>query len=255
MSIVRVARAALHYGEEPVFGEKSGAVFFSGCSLRCVFCQNDAVSRHGFGKNISTERLAQIFRELEEQGAENIDLVTGGHFAERIAEAMEIYRPKVPVIWNSGGYDRPETLKLMEPYITYYLPDIKYADNALAAKFSCVRDYADTAFAAVGEMIRQKGKENVIVRHLVLPLHVKNTEAVLRRIAEEFGNDTWISLLLQYTPVVHSDEYPELNRVLTKRECARAAALLDQYGFTNGYIQERESAEKKYIPEFDLTGV
>jgi len=258
--VVRIAKYMLHYGEEPALGDKSGAVFFSGCTLKCVYCQNYDLSHKGMGENISIERLADIFRELEAGGADNIDLVTGGHFAERIMKALDIYRPSIPIVWNNSGYESVDMLKKLEPYVDIYLPDIKYADPALAENFSGHGDYPEVAFAAVAEMLRQKGspefdengrmKKGVLIRHLVLPLHIKNTKAVLETIADRFGVDTYVSVLLQYTPVVNVPDYPELNRHLTERECDKALKILSDLGMTNGYIQELSSADKSWVPDF-----
>lgn len=264
---LRIARAALHYGEEPCISGKrgSGAVFFSGCALRCVFCQNHAISAEQFGRDISVERLSEIFRELEDQGAENINLVTPTQWSAHIARALELYRPHIPVLYNCGGYESPETLRRLEGLVDVWLPDIKYADPELAARFSGARDYPETAFRAVSEMLRQCGnpvfnergmiQRGVIIRHLVLPLHLRNTFAVLDRIRAEFGTDTWISLMFQFTPIVPLPEYPELNRALTRRERERAERYLEDLGFLNGYVQEPDSSGTKFIPEFDLTGV
>ncbi len=264
---LRAARAALHYGEEPcISGARgSGAVFFSGCALRCVFCQNHEISAEQFGREISVERLSEIFRELEEKGAENINLVTPTQWSLHIARALALYRPKIPVLYNCGGYESVETLRRLEGLVDVWLPDIKYADPALAMRFSAAYDYPETAFRAVSEMLRQCGnpvldsrgiiQRGVIIRHLVLPLHLKNTFAVLDRIRAEFGTDTWISLMFQFTPVVPVPEYPELNRPLTRRERQRAERCLEDLGFLNGYVQEPDSSGTGFIPEFDLTGV
>ena len=284
---VRVARAALHYGEEPfvtkrrigtdpegkrvlkdckdlqsqsgLAGEKkappSGAVFFSGCSLGCIYCQNEAISHKGLGKDITPERLADIFRELCDKGASNIDLVSAAHYTPQVIQALKLYRPPVPVVYNSSGYERTETLRMLEKYVDIYLPDIKYADSDLAERFSHAPDYPERAFDAVEEMLLQKGTEAVLIRHLVLPLHLKNTEAVLAGIADRFGRSVNISLMLQYTPVVSGLNYPELNRTLTQRECRKAEELLYRYGFEKGYIQEPLSAAREYIPEWNLEGV
>ncbi len=264
---LRIARAALHYGEEPCISgsEGSGTVFFSGCSLRCVFCQNRALSQEQFGEEISVRRLAEIFRELEEQGANNINLVTPTHYAAQIAEALYIYRPGIPVLYNCGGYESVETLRALEGLVDVWLPDIKYADPELARRFSGAEDYPERAFQAVEEMLRQCGipklngrgmmERGVMIRHLVLPLHLKNTFAVLDEIAERFGTESWISLMFQYTPLWKLPEYPELNRGLTRRERERAEAYLEQRGFRNGYVQEPDSRGTAFIPDFDLSGV
>lgn len=259
---VRIGKYQLHYGEEPcISGTRgSGTVFFSGCNLGCIFCQNSPISHHGLGKQYSVRQLADIFRELEEQGAHNINIVTGYPWAERIIEAFKLYRPSVPVVWNSSGYEDAEKLKHLEEYVDVYLPDFKYYDSSLAERFSGKKDYPEKAKVAITEMIRQKGNpvfdsdgmivSGVIIRHLVLPLHLKNTEAVLEHFTEYFG-DSWLSLMLQYTPVVHSDTYPELNRTLTRRECERVLRALDESGIVNGYVQDISAATKELIPDFE----
>lgn len=261
MQNLRIGKYQLHYGEEPcISGTRgSGTVFFSGCNLGCVFCQNDPISHHGVGEQISTERLAEIFKELEDEGAHNINLVTGYVWIDRIIEAMNIYRPKVPVVWNSNGYEDVDEIRKLEDYVDVYLPDFKYADDELSLKFSKKVDYHKKVIPSIREMIRQKGnplfdengiiKSGVITRHLVLPLHIKNTAKVLEEFKEEFP-DAWISLLLQYTPVIHSDVYPELNRTLTKRECEKATRLLSEIGIVNGYVQDVSAATKELIPKF-----
>jgi len=263
----KVARAALHFGEEPCISGKegSGAVFFSGCPLGCVFCQNLTISHENRGREITPQRLSDIFRELEEQGANNLNLVTPTQWSVQIMEALDIYRPHIPVIYNCGGYERVETLKMLEQYVDVYLPDLKYADPQLSKAFSGAEDYPETAFSAVREMLRQKGnpvldergmiKSGVIIRHLVLPLHVKNTFRVIDRVKREFGTETWMSLMFQFTPVYPVKEFPELNRSLTARERKRAEDYIEKAGFLNGYVQEPDSKGTSFIPVFDLTGV
>ena len=258
---VRIGKYQLHYGEEPCISGTcgSGTVFFSGCNLGCIFCQNAPISRHGLGKQYTIEELAGIYRELEETGAHNINLVTGYVWADRIIEAFKIYRPSIPVVWNSSGYESIETLKKLEEYVDVYLPDYKYIDSDLARKFSKKADYPEVARTAICEMLRQKGnpefddngmiKKGVIIRHLVLPLHIKNTRAVLENFKEFFG-DAWLSLMLQYTPVVHSDAFSELNRTLTERECEKVIRLLEESGIENGYVQDVSAATTELIPDF-----
>lgn len=262
MSEVRIGKYQLHHGEEPcISGTRgSGTVFFSGCNLGCVFCQNNPISHLGVGKQYTIEGLADIFKELEEKGAHNINIVTGYSWIDRIIEAFDIYRPSIPVIWNSSGYEDVEKIKSLEKYVDVYLPDFKYDDAVLAGKFSKKTDYPEIARLAISEMLRQKGnpvfdsegiiQKGVIVRHLVLPLHIKNTEAVIRHFTEYFG-DAWLSLMLQYTPVVQSDSFPELNRTLTKRECEKALELLYGSDITNGYVQDISAATDELIPDFN----
>lgn len=262
-----LSRAALHYGEEPCVSGKqgSGAIFFSGCSLHCVFCQNRKISQERYGAEVSVERLADIFRELEAQGANNINLVTPTQWTAHIIAALERYRPRIPILYNCGGYERVDTLKRLEGLVDVWLPDFKYADGELAGRCSAAPDYPEVAVQAIGEMLRQCGdpvlnqkgiiQRGVIIRHLVLPLHLKNSAAVLKRILREFGAERWISLLFQYTPLWDIPECPELNRALTARERARAEACLEELGFINGYVQEADSKGVAFIPDFDLRGV
>ena len=261
----KLARAALHFGEEPCISgtNGSGTVFFSGCALSCVFCQNYEISHKDHGNIVSAERLAEIFRELTAQGAHNINLVNPTHFSHVIREALLMYKPPVPVVYNSSGYERVQTLKSLCGLIDIYLPDFKYADNALAAEFSGIADYREYALAAIDEMLSQTGHlqtENGIavrgtmIRHLVLPGHTKNSIAVLEDIQKHFGTDTVISLMFQYTPV-RSLEQKELNRTLTMRECRKVFDSLCESGFENGYVQDLESACSEFIPSFDLTGI
>jgi len=264
-ALPRLARAALHFGEEPcISGEGgSGTVFFSGCALSCVLCQNRTISHDDFGKTVSIERLADIFRQLVDSGAQNINLVNPTHYAHAIRRALELYKPPVPVVYNSSGYERTQTLKSLEGYIDIYLPDYKYADDALAQNFSGIEHYRETALSAIGEMLRQVGHlqtENghavsgVMIRHLVLPAHTKNSIAALQDIREYFGSDVHISLLFQYTPVTVLP-HKELNRTLTERECRKVFDAMCALGLENGYVQDLSSASDAFIPAFDLTGV
>lgn len=264
-ALPRVARAALHFGEEPpITGERgSGTVFFSGCALSCVFCQNHAISHKDYGRTVTIKQLADIFRRLVDEGAENINLVNPTHYAHAIREALSLYKPPVPVLYNTSGYDRVETLKALEGFIDIYLPDYKYADDTPAMTLSGIPHYRDTALAAIAEMRRQVGDlymENgkavrgVMVRHLVLPAHTRNSIAVLDDLAGHFGKSLWVSLLFQYTPVLPI-EPKELRRTLTVRECQKVFDALCERGLTNGFVQDRESATADMIPAFDLTGI
>ena len=262
-----LARAALHTGEEPcISGTRgSGTVFFSGCSLHCIYCQNRPISHERYGRPVTPERLAEIFRELEAQGAHNINLVNPTHFVPAILAALERDRPAVPIVYNSSGYERVETLRLLENAVDIYLPDLKYVDGALSARFSHASDYFEYAAPAILEMARQTGpmelddeglaRRGTLVRHLVLPGHIRETMDVLDWMALRLPKGVWISLLFQYTPVCAPADYPELNRRLTRRECDKAFRHLEELGLTDGYVQERESAGTRYIPAFDLTGV
>lgn len=261
-----LARAALHHWEEPPLSGTRGAgtVFFSGCSLGCVFCQNDSISRENFGAVVSTARLRDIFEELIAQGAHNIDLVNPTHYAHVLPEVLKKPLP-VPVVFNSGGYDRVETLKSLEGYIQIYLPDFKYPDTEGAERYANAKDYPDVAKAAITEMVRQTGaylmggdgllKSGVIIRHLLLPGRLSQAKAVMDWISEAFPPHTILfSLMSQYMPWGRAADYPELNRSLRKSEIRTAAQYMENLGL-DGFTQEGTAATADYIPSFDLTGV
>lgn len=267
---IRVARAALHFWEEPCISgtEGSGAVFFSGCNLQCIFCQNREISRGKVGKDISCSRLAEIFVELQKQGANNINLVTPSHYVNQIIPAIIFSREmglSVPVVYNSSAYESVETLKKLEGYIDVYLPDCKYWDEELAVKFSRAPAYRDISFAAIGEMLRQTGKaefdenglikKGVIVRHLVLPGHVNDSKKVIGQLYDTFGDDIYISIMNQYTPLADLPDYPELNRKLTGREYKKILDYALDIGIENGFMQEGDVAKESFVPSFDLEGV
>lgn len=259
-----IARAALHYGEEPcISGTRgSGTIFFSGCSLGCVFCQNREISHQKFGKNVTPERLVEIIKELEQAGAHNINLVNPTHYALSICKALKLYKPSVPVLYNSGGYERVETLKMLDGLIDIYLPDCKYVDSALSASLSDAEDYFKFNKPAIQEMVRQTGPvilneegiaiKGTIIRHLVLPGHTKNSIEVLDQLASI--KNIWVSLMFQYTPYGDLSEHKELQRPLTRRECDKVWGHLSNLGL-NGYVQDRNSSGTDMIPTFDLTGV
>lgn len=267
---VRIARAALHFWEETCISGKegSGAVFFSGCNLRCVFCQNREISAGGAGTEISVERLSDIFMELQEQGANNINLVTPTHYLLSVAEALEKAKQKglrVPVVYNCGGYESVEALKRIEGLVDIYLPDYKYVSAELAARYSAAADYPQRAWEALEEMYRQTGeavldergmmRRGVIVRHLILPGHTKEAIAVLQKLYATYANTICYSIMNQYTPLPYvAKEYPELNRRLTKREYDKVIDAAVSMGIENGYIQEGETAKESFIPPFDGTG-
>ena len=260
-----MARAALHFWEEPcISGTRgSGTVFFSGCNLGCVFCQNGSISHGRFGRPVTIPRLREIFQELIAQGAHNINLVTPTHFAPAIREALEAPLA-VPVVWNSGGYELPEALRTLEGKVQIYLPDLKYADSALAARYSGAADYFETATAAIREMFRQVGRcvwdadgvlqRGVIIRHLLLPGALENTKAVLDWIAGTFpAGSVLVSLMSQYTPQAGAEGL--LRRKVTGAESRAARAYMENLGLTAGYYQDSSSAREEYTPPFDLTGV
>ena len=261
-----VARAALHFDEEPcISGERgSGAIFFSGCALKCRFCQNYTISHDRFGKAITVDRLRQIYQELVAQGAHNINLVNPTHFAEPISHSLENINLGVPVVWNSGGYERVETLRRFEGFVNVYLPDLKYIRPETAKKYSGAENYFEYASKAILEMHRQVGdvvldengiiKSGLIIRHLVLPGCVEESKEILSWIAENLPG-TWISLMAQYMPFGNVAGCDQLDRTLTEEEYDEVCDHLNELGIENGYVQELSSADQKYIPLFDLTGV
>ncbi len=268
---MRVARAALHFWEEPpLSGDKgSGAVFFTGCSLGCIYCQNWEISGpekdappQNLGKTVSPEELSEIFFDLIHQGAHNINLVTPTHFAPLVREALLLKKLPVPVVYNSSGYESPETLRSLEGLVDIYLPDFKYADQQLAAALSQAPDYPETALAAIREMVRQAGPaqynahglmvRGVLIRHLILPGHTRNSIAVLEQIAREFPGVP-VSLMAQYTPRPHfpaGKNFPELLRHVTKRELRKVQEKLFALGL-DGFVQERAAASHAYVPDFN----
>ena len=260
-----LARAALHFDEEPVIsGERgSGAVFFSGCALRCRFCQNYPISHDGFGRKISVERLREIYFELIGQGANNINLVNPTHFTDAILESLDGGLP-VPVVWNTGGYERVETLRRLEGKVQVYLPDLKYISPDSARKYSAARDYFDYAAPALREMLRQTGpveldddgliRRGVIVRHLILPGCAEESMAILDWIAANLPG-AWVSLMAQYLPFGNVAGVDALDRRLTQEEYDRVVDHLMELGLEDGFVQKLSSSDEKYIPAFDLTGV
>ena len=270
---VKVARAALHFWEEPcISGEEgSGTVFFSGCSLHCVFCQNEAIANGTVGKVITIERLAEIFLELQEKGANNINLVTPGHFIPQIKEALTQARKKglkLPIVYNTSSYESVEAIKSLEGFVDIYLPDFKYMNSELSAKYSHVADYAQVAKEVIHEMVRQTGKpvfENdddegllkrgTVVRHLMLPGGMEDSKAVIQYLYETYGNDIYISIMSQFTPLANVSGYPELNRKVTEEEYEELVDYAIELGLEQGFIQEGDVAEESFIPDFDCEGV
>lgn len=262
-----VARAAKHMWEEPcISGTKgSGTVFFSGCSLRCVFCQNYSISTEGFGKEISDSQLMNIFDSLIESGVHNINLVNPTHYAARLEKVLREYNSPVPVVYNSGGYEKVETLKRLEGLIDIYLPDLKYINDEKSKKYSGAPDYFRFASQAIKEMIRQTGsavfdeegimKKGTVIRHLILPKNTNQSIEIINWLKDNVPNDTYISLMSQYTPIKQNESYPELNRRITPREYAKVLDYLLDSGFENIFAQEALSADEAYIPDFDLTGI
>nr|MBQ8252899.1 radical SAM protein [Lachnospiraceae bacterium] len=268
-----VARAALHMWEEPcISGDNgSGAVFFSGCSLGCVFCQNHRISGGEIGKEIPVERLTEIFFELEEQGANNVNLVTPDHYVPSVCEAVERAHAQgfsLPFIYNCSGYEKTETLRMLEGLIDVYLPDFKYWKPETAKRYCNAPDYPERAKDAVAEMVRQTGacvfdgegriRKGTIVRHLLLPGHVGEAKQIIDYLYGTYQDDIYISLMNQFTPVLKNDklaQFPELHRKVTKREYDRLVQHALDIGVTNAFIQEGETAGESFIPMFDLAGV
>ena len=269
-SEIKGARAALHYWEEPCISGKrgSGAVFFSGCSLHCVFCQNRESSDGKAGKLISKERLSDIFMELADKGANNINLVTPGQYIPDIVWAVNDAKSrgmKLPIIYNTSGYENVTELKLLEGIVDVYLPDFKYMDSTLSARYSRAKDYPSVAKQALSEMVRQQPdvviddatgliQKGVIVRQLLLPGHVNDAKAVLKYLYDTYHDHVYISMMSQFTPIALKD-YPEINRTVTRREYERLVDYALEIGITNAFIQEGDVAKDSFIPAFDCEGV
>lgn len=291
---IKAARAALHMWEEPcISGQNgSGTVFFSGCNLGCVFCQNHNIATGKAGIEISIERLAEIFLELQEKGANNINLVTAGHFVPQVVEALKLAKQQglyLSVVYNTSSYEKVETLRLLEGYVDIYLPDLKYVDSAISSRYSHAADYFTCASAAIAEMVRQVGepefvfeqaadekkkvfhaaeyqerseagesllmKKGVIVRHLVMPGCVEDSKRVISYLLKTYGNQIFISIMNQYTPLPQCREYPELSRRVTEAEYDAVVDYAIGLGIENGFIQEGDVAEESFIPEFDGEGI
>ncbi|WP_291667826.1 radical SAM protein [Clostridium sp.] len=267
---IRVARAALHYWEEPCISGSigSGTVFFSFCTLKCVFCQNYNISQCSFGKEITIDRLAEIFLELQGKGALNINLVTPTHYVPQIIEALKIAKGKglkLPVIYNSSGYEKVETIKLLKGYIDVYLPDMKYFDTKYSMKYSKAKDYFLYAKEAIDEMVNQVGevkfdkngiiKKGVIIRHLMLPGLLFDSKKIIDYIHSTYGNKVYISIMNQYTPLEHVKIYPELNRPLNQKHYEALIDYAVSIGVENGFIQEEGTDKESFIPLFNFEGV
>ena len=274
-SNLKVARAALHFWEEScISGIKgSGTVFFSGCSMHCVFCQNKEIAQGSLGKEISKERLAEIFLELQEQGANNINLVTPGQYVPHIIWAVEHAKNQglmLPIVYNTSSYENVDTLKRLEGIVDVYLPDFKYWSPELAKKYSNAPDYPEVAKAAIAEMVRQQPevqfeyddtqdidliKKGVIVRQLLLPGQLKDAKQIVKYLHETYENKIYLSLMSQYTPLSHVENYPELKRKVDRRIYDKYVDYAIEIGVENGYIQEEDVAEESFIPEFNGEGV
>lgn len=282
---IRAARAALHMWEEPCISgtEGSGTVFFSGCTLRCVYCQNASIASGKQGKTISVNRLSDIFLELQDKGANNINLVTPTHFVPSIVQALELSKSHgltLPIVYNTGSYESIETLRQLDGLIDVYLPDLKYYSSELSLRYSHAKDYFDVATKAITEMVRQVGEpvfqernintslsstddyetmplitKGVIVRHLVLPECVEDSKKVIEYLYHTYGNHIFISIMNQFTPVANLENFPELNRKITEHEYDEVVDYAISLGVENGFIQDGNTAEESFIPPFDLTGI
>lgn len=274
-SALKLARAALHFWEETcISGTKgSGAVFFSGCSMHCVFCQNKEIAQGTFGKEITRERLVEIFLELQSQGANNINLVTPGQYVPHIIWAVEQARKdglRLPIVYNTSSYEKVDTLKQLEGIVDVYLPDFKYWSSELALKYSNAPDYPEVAKAAIAEMVRQQPnveltydesqdldlvKKGVIVRQLLLPGQLKDAKQIVKYLHDTYGEQIYLSLMSQYTPLAHVEKYPELSRKVDRRTYDKYVDYAIEIGVENGYIQEEDVAEESFIPAFNGEGV
>lgn len=268
---ITVARAALHFWEEPCISGScgSGTVFFFGCSLQCVFCQNHTISAGKADNSVTPERLAEIFLELQEKRAANINLVTPSHFIPQICRSLELAKARglsIPIVYNTGGYEGISSLRLLQGLVDIWLPDLKYYSEDLAAAYSHAPDYFSKAAGAIGEMFRQAGaaifdeqtglmKSGVLVRHLVLPGQAGDSKRILRYLHSAYGNDIYVSIMSQYTPLEHVAQFPELNRKITEEEYKRVLDFADKIGIENGYIQEGDTADESFIPPFQTTGL
>ena len=258
----RIARVGLHMAEEPLISGTSGSgtIFFSGCNLRCIYCQNYEVSAKAKGYQTTVEELIEKIKFLEDSGANNINFVTPTHYAHVVKEVLTAYKPKIPVVYNTSGYERVEILKELDGLVDVYLPDIKYFDKDLSKLLSAKENYFEFAFEAVKEMFRQVGepvienglmKKGVIIRHLVLPSHHDDSIEILKRIRETFGDSVWLSLMSQYTPKGRASDYPPLDKPLRKIEYTRVVQYAKRLGFKNCFIQSFDSVGEEYIPIFE----
>ena len=257
---LKIAKYYLHPFEEPPisFSKGSGCIFFCGCSLRCVFCQNYELSHNKRGKDITVAELADIFRELEERGADNINLVTPTHYVDKIAEAFAIYRPKIPVVYNTHSYENLETLKIADSFTAIYLPDLKFIDPLLSKRYTGREDYAKFALPAIGFMAKkplkldESGKmlSGCIVRHLIMPLAVYDSMKIIEFVSK-LGEGVYFSLMSQFTPMGEAENFPELRRPITKREYAAALEAVRAYGLKNVFLQDRTSSDRAFVPDWD----
>lgn len=267
---IKVARVSLHHWEEPcISGEKgSGTVFFSECNLKCVFCQNHSISHDGIGREISIERLAEIFMEQQQRGANNINLVTPTHFVPQIIEAVKMSRKnglRLPIVYNSNGYENIETIKALSGYVDVYLPDLKYYNDKYAVRYSHSPDYFKVASEAIKEMYSQVGepefdenglmKKGVIIRHLMLPGLLFDSKKIIDFVHKTFADSVYISIMNQYTPVNNVEKYPEINKPVNQKHYESLLDYCLSIGVKNAFIQEEGTVSESFIPDFDLRGV
>lgn len=261
---IKISKVMLHKFEEPLISgtcndKGSGAIFFSGCNLKCVFCQNYPISHNNKGKFISVKKLAKIFKKLERKGALNINLVTPTHFTNQIIEALKIYRPNIPIVWNSSGYESSETIEKLKGFVDIFLVDLKYNDNSLALKYSKANNYVENAHKSILKMkelqpnnVIENGlmKKGIIIRHMVLPGYTKDSISCLNWIHENLGNKTIVSIMSQYEPRYNAAVYPEINRKITPLEYKRVTSHALKLNMTNCFTQDLSSADSKYTPKF-----
>jgi len=267
---IKISRAALHFWEEPCISAEngSGAVFFSGCNMGCVYCQNKNISHDVFGREITLTRLAQIFLELQQQKAHNINLVTPTHYAPQIVKAVKLARENglnIPVVYNTSSYEKAESIKMLKDTVDVYLPDFKYMSQDIAQKYSFCADYPAVAKQAVDAMVKQTGPcifddngiitKGVIVRVLVLPGYTQEAKKIIEYLYTTYGDDIYISIMSQYTPCTNLEKYPEINRRITQQEYDEVVDFAVELGVENGFLQEGEAASESFIPPFDLSGV
>lgn len=286
---IKIARAALHMWEEPCVSGKngSGTIFFTGCNLRCIFCQNREIATSKVGKIVSLERLEEIFYELKDKGANNINLVTPSHFLMQLVPLLKKVKSdgyKLPIVYNTSSYEKVEALRELEGLVDIYLPDLKYKDVALSEGYSNAKDYFEVALPAIEEMVRQVGqplfysldkreyltameynercdeeeiimKRGVIVRHLILPGSTKDSMEVLKEIYNRFGNQVFLSIMNQYTPFAHIVTYPNLNRKVSKREYEKVVSYALSIGIENAFVQGENTAKESFIPDFNMEGI
>ena len=267
---IKLALVSTHYYEEPCISQinGSGTIFFSNCNLNCVFCQNYEISQEGKGKEISTNRLAEIFLEQQERKVNNINLVTGTMYVEQIIDAIKIARKnglRIPIIYNTNGYENVETIKMLNGYIDVYLPDLKYYSDEIAIKYSNAKDYFNIATAAIKEMYNQVGnvvlddrgiiKRGIIIRHLILPNHIQNTKNVLKWIANDLDKDVYVSIMAQYFPTYKAKNIKEINRKINLKEYKEIEDFVYLLGFKNGYMQDLGKHEEEFVPKFDFRNI